>query len=295
MYPQNNFLHKITKINNKYNILQNILLFFTILTVNFSSYVAFFDINSFMLIDLTSISKYIFSSIILFTLVSSSLLIFFLFIKNTFLPIFYELRLFRKKYIESIEFFFDSYLTKFFLTLFVFLYIYIGISNTLLLFLILILYLFINLVYSNLKHLTIKKRLDEDESEKIIYFDLLKKENINSNKSFYLMLEFYIDFISNIPSLFNNILISINNSLKKENFFKFIGTNIGLLIILFSLSLGIFRANYVKNNIEIKVEDLSTNYVLFLNTDNGILLYDKNEKKVNFIPWNNLKQFNFLE
>ncbi len=174
-------------------------------------------------------------------------------------------------------------------------YIYIGISNTLLLFLILILYLFINLVYSNLKHLTIKKRLDEDESEKIIYFDLLKKENINSNKSFYLMLEFYIDFISNIPSLFNNILISINNSLKKENFFKFIGTNIGLLIILFSLSLGIFRANYVKNNIEIKVEDLSTNYVLFLNTDNGILLYDKNEKKVNFIPWNNLKQFNFLE
>ena len=81
----------------------------------------------------------------------------------------------------------------------------------------------------------------------------------------------------------------------KDGWRKFIGTNIGLLIILFSLSLGIFRANYVKNNIEIKIENLSTNYVLFLNTDNGILLYDKNEKKVNFIPWNNLKQFNFLE
>ena len=78
----------------KYKIIENIIIFTSIISANFVAYIAYFDINIFMFIDSSALITHTFSMIILFTFISAFLTIFLLLIQN--------IMLFKSSYIADI-------------------------------------------------------------------------------------------------------------------------------------------------------------------------------------------------
>lgn len=264
-------------------------MFFTIITVNFTSYTAYFDINAFMIIDLTSITKHVLGIVILFTLVSSSIMICFLVINNFILLPIYQMKLFNKEYNKPFDNFFTSFYLRLISVILVFSFIYMGIYNTLYLISFFILFFILIYLYSILKSIIFRIRNVQDN--KATFVEVLM--NIKSDDYLPLIKKFLYD---NLTSSLALVLYSKKASkiaLNKDNFIKFITTNIGIMIVFLSLFMGIARADYIENNMEVSINKEKDFYTLFLNTSNGVLLYSERKDNVRFISWDRLDDLSF--
>jgi len=119
----------------KYKIIENIIIFTSIISANFVAYIAYFDINIFMFIDSSALITHTFSMIILFTFISAFLTIFLLLIQN--------IMLFKSSYIADIPIItiknpnsskiyklLSNKLLKYIITVMIFSFLYIGGTNT---------------------------------------------------------------------------------------------------------------------------------------------------------------------
>ena len=190
-----NSIHGILKSIKKYNIIKNIVLLLSIVSVNFAAYIAYYDINIFILIDSSAIMKYIFGLLILFAFVSAVITLFLLFLeKYLFMP-FSILHITNQKTVSSV-----INLLRFPLILFIFNIIYVGWSNTLKIVIIFIFYFGI-----------------------IFVTDLINKSDLVSKKNKTL------NPIASIKSILKGKKINIKNMIKEyfifiKDFFKFFVT-----------------------------------------------------------------------
>lgn len=173
---------------------------------------------------------------------------------------------------------------KFILTMIVFLFFYTGLINFLIIIGILITYIILLIMFDAIFH----------------------SENIQIENDFWLEFKNSETILHKINLVFEIIDISHNGFfsnfdfkktfqfIQKGQYLQFILSKIGIMLILFSLALGVGRANYVQNHILVNVNKDKQTYVLYLATGDGIALYNASLKQVSFISWGNVKNLLFL-
>jgi len=127
-------LNKLKENIKKYKIIENVIIFTSLISANFVAYIAYFDINMFMFIDSSAVIKHTFSMIILFTFVSASLRIFFIIFQNIFLVkheniLFISFITLKDTDSSIIYKLFDNRLLRYIITIITFNFLYIGITN----------------------------------------------------------------------------------------------------------------------------------------------------------------------
>ncbi len=89
--------------------------------------------------------------------------------------------------------------------------------------------------------------------------------------------------------------IKLTSEKKQIQLKEFIIDNIGIILILLSFMIGTSRADYVKNNIHININNNIKEYTLYLTTATGIGIYDNELEQTSFISWDNIKSMKFLK
>jgi hypothetical protein len=287
------FINHIKNFINKYKIIENVILFGSIVSVNFVAYISYFDINTFMFIDSSTIIKHTFRMMILFAFVSASIMILMLLLQNIFLvkhdsilffPIIYVDDPNKSKLYKILK---NKYL-RYFISIIVFSYLYIGGKNTiyvLLSFLVFSIFIFIIdiLIAYREKPVQAEKSIIND-LEKIKYYSKLPDFLQTALKRAY-----EYDYI-----LQQEISIIYNNGKS----FQLILSRVGIMLITLSLLFGIGKANYVESNTLVNVKTNTNhndnNLTLFLTTENGICLFSSEKNNIIFRPWSSITNIDFV-
>ncbi len=278
---------RIKSIVKEFNIVKNLLLMLSVLTINFAVFVSYYDINSFILIDLTTISRFSLNFIYTYAL-SSGITIVLLFLIKSILPYFYATNYYKRKYSIIINrYIIDSKYTRYAFTLVLFIYLYTGFINSLYLIGILILMIGIHILNKLGKYYIItsikRKKKIQEKIKKVSTLDL---KDFFKNQ--------YIELKANFIAESNVTKKSLNLKIIKIFFTSYIG----IIVICFSFALGIFRADFVEQTMHVKIKEKE--YILFFVNSNGIILYDQvnkdqvNKDQVKFVPWDNLKDLYFI-
>ena len=277
-------ISSIRNITKKYYVIKNILLLLSIVSVNFAAYIAYYDINIFMMIDSSAIIKYTFGLLILFAFVAALTTLMLLFIeKYIFLPSFFHIG--DEKRVSSI-----FNLLRYPLIILIFSCIYIGWLNTIKIFFVFIFYFGVIYIVEIFNDRYFKIR----HKNKINIIAFIKntikirnfKEVLNNIN------QFFKDYFALIIDYFKFIL-----KFNPQNFElkHFIFSKFGFMFLLLALLLGIGRASFVNNRFYVKLNTSNEVYVLFLNTTNGIFLFDKNKDEVFYTANDKIKKLVFLK
>lgn len=287
MYFRRRNLNKYNKRRNKieeliyrikkYRIVNSLLQVLMIVSVNFAGYIAYYDINIFMMIDATAITKYVFGLVIIFALISALITLLF-----SFLEKYYFLN-------PTSHFFVDMNQTisllgpliKYPLIFIIFSIIYVGWINTIYISLLFIFYfgvMYLADSSENIKEVFKNKNID-------IFSELNKIKTLDETKSFF-------------QRFINYYLVSvmrITRASREINLKDFILGKIGIMLLLLSFSLGIGRADFVQTRYVVKLNNDDKKYILFLNTFNGVFLFDKQFKETIFVANDNLEKLVFVK
>lgn len=284
-------LNKFKENIKKYKIIENIIIFTSIISANFVAYIAYFDINIFMFIDSSAVIKHTFSMIILFTFISASLTIFLIIIQNILLVkheniLFISFITVKDPNSSRIYKLLNNKFLKYIIAVMIFSFLYIGGTNTLyVLAVFFIIFIFIFII------------------------DLLKEYRAPVHKEDEILNEMKkIKFYNKLPSSFKKVLKSAytyDYIVKKElsilykdgKSFQIILSRLGIMIITLSLLIGVGKANFIEKNnlVTIISHDKNTSdYVLFLTTKNGVCTFNKTNESVEFLPWGYIKKVTFL-
>lgn len=289
-----------------------ILTALSLASINFSIYIAHFDFNAMSLVDATAVSRHTFRLVILYTVVSyifhfyfsyakhqseifdkilwpflalttiiSTLFIhpiFIIFFGNKKIKIRKTFKIVLSKLSRSIS---DS---KLLVPPLVFSFFYIGIINTVYFFAsILIMFTFFFLAEPSMHEIREKSDEHEKTSNEI---------DIGINK-----MDLTTELREGIEELDRGALhvvgyfIALKSCLNKNRLIKIITEKSWVFLILISILLGFFRADFSEKNIQVKLnEDTVTVYSLFMTTSSGIGLYSLKERQVRFVSWDNVNQ-----
>lgn len=261
----------------KYKILNSLLQILTVVSVNFAGYIAYYDINIFMMIDMTAITKYVFGLVIIFALVSAIITLAVSFLVKYYLlnPTSYFFGKMNNK-ISSL-----GPLIKFPLIFTIFSFIYVGWINT-------IYILLIFLFYFGVMYLA-------DGSESIKQVFKTKNINIFSELNKIKTVEETKGFFQRFLNYYYESIITITRASKEVKLKDFILGKIGIMLLLLSFSLGIGRADFVQSKYIVKLNNDEKTYILFLNTFNGIFLFDKKLQETIFVSNDNLHKLVFIK
>ena len=218
-----------------------------------------------MIIDATALTKYILNFTITYIIVSTSISVLLLFIQNFSLLISDEKGMISKESRQMLHDALGNKIFKFILTALIFLFFYVGLKNSLITVGIFILYVILLIMFN-------------------IIFNSEDKEDKNS-----------IHIAGSTLGI--GITINIDKSLSyiyQGRYIQFLLSKIGIMLILFSLALGVGRANYVQNHILVNINKNKKTFVLYLATGDGVALYDTKLQQVSFIAWGNVKNLVFL-
>lgn len=272
------YLKILAYIKNK-NIIENILLFGAIISANFASYIAFYDINALMIIDSTTVAKYLLGITVTFVIVSTAISIVLLLLQNLSLLVSDNDGLISKDKRRDMHDAIGNKIFKFILTMIIFIFIFIGLENSLIIILLLLGYVSALIIFNAL--------FDSEE----VPLEHNKKDDITIAQKLFGLLH----PLSGIHVFSKNLnLQKAINHLSKGEYFEFILGKVGIIVILFSLALGVGRADYVENNIHVKINNVEKHFVLYITTDDGIGLFDRKLKQVSFISWGNVENLVFL-
>lgn len=208
-------------------------------------YLSSFNINTFMLLDATTVGKFFINLTFSFVLAST--------IVSIFLPWFqYSLSaIVPEKFHILIENDFGKLKPGF--KLIIFLFFYVGIKNTG--------YVAAQLIFISLLFLA---------------YDIMKAPKI------------FIEG-TKLPDLYQIIIKYFKEKRYRDLFFS----NMGVFLLIFSISIGVGRAYYVKDHSTVTINNGNKEYILFMTTDYGVNLYDKKKDKVTFISWDNVTDMTF--
>jgi len=92
-----------------------------------------------------------------------------------------------------------------------------------------------------------------------------------------------------LPDLYQVTMKYFKEKKYRDLFFS----NISVLLLIFSISMGIGRAYYIKDHSIVTINNTNQEYILFMTTDYGVNLYDKKDDKVTFISWDNITNMTF--
>jgi hypothetical protein len=233
--------------------LENLVIFISIITVNFASYLLMFDFHTLILVDSVSISNYIFQMLILLTLISSAVTLLSKYIFNFLLILPTYIKNKDNKtlilWLDKVEIFFNDKLFKIIIIVILFTYFFTGFLQMI------IISIVITLISS-------------------VWF-YIEKDYLNIKKS--------------------TKSVNLTSGKKQMKLKEFIINNIGILLILLSFMIGNSRSYYVKDNINININDNTKEYALYLTTSTGIGIYDNELEQTLFISWDNVKSMKFLK
>lgn len=283
--------NKVKKNIKKYKIIETIIMFTSVISVNFVAYIAYFDINIFMFIDANTVIKHTFGMIILFTFISASLTIFLILIQNMLLVkhesiLFFPIITVKDPDNSKIYKLLNNKFLKYTIAVIIFSFLYIGQTNTVYVlgsFLLFFIFIFMIDLFKE-------------------YIDPIHTEDELSNEM--KKIKFYKRMPNSLKKVFKHaytydyILKKEMNILYKDGkSFQIVLSRLGIMLIALSLLFGIGKANFVENNnlVSVSSHDQNTNdYTLFLTTKNGICTYNRRSKLVEFLPWGYIKKVTFL-
>lgn len=278
---------KILAYIRKKNIIENILLIGAIISANFASYLAYYDINALMITDATALTKYILNFTITYVIVSTSISVLLLFVQKISLLTSDEKGMISKESRIILHNAIGNKVFKFILTTIIFLFFYTGMKNSLIIISIFLAYIFLIILFDTLFN-------TEDTP------DFVKPISDTKNQDKFTTTLMKIDFAFDVISSLK-IGFASNFNFKKTlsyiyegKYLQFLISKIGTMLVLFSLALGIARANYVQNNILVNINNNKENFVLYLSTNNGIGLYNTTLRQVSFVSWGNVKNLVFI-
>jgi hypothetical protein len=283
--------NKIKDNIKKYKMIENIIIFTSIIAANFAAYIAYFDISVFMFIDSNAIINHTFGIVILFSFISASLTIFLIFLQNILLVrheniLFISIITVEDPDNSKVYNLLNNKFLKYIIAVIIFSFLYIGKTNTLYVlgsfFLFFIFIFIIDLL---------REYRDPFYSEDELLTEMNK-----------------IKYIKILPNSFKKTLrhaYTYDYILKKEmsilykdgKSFQIVLSRLGIMLITLSLLVGIGKANFVEKNNLVCVSSRDkniSNLVLFLSTNNGICTFDEKSKLVEFIPWGNIEKVTFL-
>ncbi len=270
------YLKKLAYIRKK-NIIENVILFGAIVSANFASYLAYYDINALVVTDTSALFQYISSFTILFIVISASISVLLLFIQKTSLLISDEKGYISQDIRKLIHDAIGNKVFKFILTIIIFLYFYTGLKNSLSIMGILLLYITSLIIFRSENTPRLNHSLK-------VHVRIMRERNFIKKLCYSLRITFLANL--NLKKTFQFI--------NQGQYTQFLLSKVGILLILFSLALGVGRANYVQNHILVNLNNNKKTFVLYLSTSNGIALYDTTLQQVSFISWGNVKNLVFL-
>ena len=274
------------------NFLKNGLIIMSAATTNFSSYLWSFDIDMLSLSDSTAVGRYFFSSIILFILITSVVRIFSLFASGYISPItkdiiimmyyihkipynYYKTIISIINYGEKIS---KNTISIYIISSILFLLIYIGLLNSIKAIIVLLSFFFVLLMV---------KLASEDSKilHRRLELDKMNSQNI-AMKKFELR-----EFLIKLKTHGRKILYPCFD---KDNYIPFFIKNIGIFILTASILIGFGRASYVKDTApRFHFSNSDSEYIIFLSTNSGVILFNKNEGYSSFITWEGLEKIDF--
>jgi len=255
----NNFIESI----KKYNILKNTLLLFSIVSVNFAGFIAYYDINIFMLVDSTTIIKYVFSLLIQFALISAAITLILLILeKYTFSILGY---MDEKKFSNIFK------MIHYPLIIVSFSFVYVGWQNTMITVFVFLVYFYVIFIGERLQKNSISLK------------NISKRRNLNIEN---LILEYFL-FFKRVK-----IMVQTGESIDLKDF---VFSKFGFMLLLLALLTGYGRASFVNNRSYVKLNTDKDVYVLFLNTNNGIFLFNKKNNEVFYTSNEKISKLIFIK
>jgi len=255
------------------NFLEYLIILLSIVTVNFVVYIIQFNFNILILVDSVAISNYTFEMLLLYALISLLSRLVFKYIFNMFLILPTYAKVKNTEEDSSVIFLLGKLenvladkLFRIMINLMIFSYFFTGFMQTITttVFMSIITYLWFYIERAYIKFAISTTKLQNNIND-----------NTNNKK--------FIDYIKLM-------------STKKELTLKqFMIDNIGVLLILLSFIIGNARADYVKNNIHININNDTKRYTLYLTTATGIGIYNNETQETLFISWDNIKHIKFLK
>ncbi len=281
-------LDKLYKIIKDRHVLETVIILLSILSVNFSSYISYFDLNTIAIIDSTSISKYFFGAVVLYAIVSACVSIFLLFVQNLILKSSEVLLAVDvekngevstgRESIESIQNSLEGKVVKYFLIIIIFCFLYVGFTATILIFFLCFIYISVIAYFRSKFSDKLQVRVDK-VAGKYEIDSLVGMGFFPHGLALKFLFYFFIDAMINI---------------KSGKYSDFILSKVGVLLLLFSFSLGIGRAFFVEDNVHVNLNGGEKTLVLYLATNDGIAIYDKDVGQVSFTSWGNISELVFI-
>lgn len=278
-------------------LVESIILFMSVVSVNFAAYISYFDINVLSIIDSTALTKHVFGLLVVYIIVSASVTLFLFFLSS---GVFYNFavdlsNVIPNELIKSLRFspersqeIIESPVTKYFFVFLIFLFSYVGVNNALLVILVFFVY-FSLIALHRASSLYRKNDPKEWEATAMIKADEKFKNKSESIKGVYLFGQgLSIAFKKDVAA----IALAIK-SVREGEFLGFMASKIGIALIFTSLVLGIGRADYVSRNVIVTLEEGNGSSVLFMSTFNGVGLYNSDDGKVEFVSWDNINSLSF--
>jgi len=246
---------------------KNFLLFFSLTSINFASYMLYFDIKSAILIDSLTIATHFINIAISYVLSLTVVNIYIYFAKNQYPDAMWELikdQEFVKKTIFRFDDKFYTYINspifKYIFILIIFCILYLGIKITIKMICVYIIIFLLMRFFRKLITNIAKEKL-KNSPKPLTYRQYLAQKALNNDKN---------------------------------NFKEYIIKNISILLMILSVSFAIGRAYYVEQHIKVKVNNSSKVLILWYKTSSGIGLYNREKKVSSFIPWDNISNLIFI-
>ena len=260
-------------INNNY--VKICLAVLAITSINFAAYISYFDMNILSLVDATALSRHIFRLVILYTVITYSFHLFYIYLEqhySTLSPMLGDSKFPR---IGNIV---NKIITKIVPRLrmippvITFLFFYVGfegLKNFIILLIFCMLFMF---------SLGILRKFA---------LSRVNKNTVNKPNE--------VCGVSNstIEETFLGRVTYPFNQFKTMSFYL---EKSWILLILAALVVGGLRANFVEKNILASVNRDDMNpplYSIFMTTSSGVGLYSSEKKQVKFISWDNIKNINY--
>ena len=263
-------------INNNY--VKIFLAVLAITSINFAAYISYFDMNILSLVDATALSRHIFRLVILYTVITYSFHLFYIYLEqhySTLSPMLGDSKFPRiGKIINKI-------ITKMIPRLrmippvITFLFFYVGfegLKNFIVLLVFCMIFMF---------------------SLGILRKFALSRVNKNSENELNELNEVSGAANSTIEETFLGRVTYPFNQFKTMSFYL---EKSWIFLILAALVVGGLRANFVEKNILASVNSNDVNsplYSIIMTTSSGVGLYSSEKKQVKFISWDNINNINY--
>ena len=294
-------LKSIFDLNKKYNLIENLLLLVSIVSVNFISFVAYYDINSLSILDSSAITKYSLTIVTIYVLTSASIAVLLFFFQNLvlvikkiplnpMLPVFMLINI-PKEVREYMHESLGNGLFRHFLAAFVFIFLYIGGRNFLIILILVLLYLVtifsLRKSFEKEQESCLGVSLDKQQEE------VIKKSNSYSTNLFKKRILKLAEITREASFYLSSLIQGALDDLYSGKFASFFTGKVGVVLIFTSILLGVGRANFVENNMVVQLNDDERSLVIVMTTVNGLAFSDIENRIVFFSSWDNISTLEF--